>query len=334
MSFLTLNVTFIAAVVALLVSPLFFWITRRFDLVDMPGSQPHKIHRSPTPIAGGLVVLCTVVVVGLIFSRLDDLETRFFWLPALVIFVFGLWDDLKRISPYWKLAGQIFAAVLLILSGVQVLLFSQNWLNIAVTILWIVGITNAFNFVDSMDGLVVGVGGVAAGFFMLVTMDAGQEALAVFSAILLGTCIGTFYFNAQPARYFMGDSGSQFLGFMLGALGIAYNPVGFEPTASWYVPILLMGVPIFDTVLVVYSRARRGRPVYRGAQDHTYHRLVRLGMSPNRAVLTMHVTALLLGNIAFVALGLQPIWANMVFFTVLMLGVGCVLFLDNPRRHA
>jgi UDP-GlcNAc:undecaprenyl-phosphate GlcNAc-1-phosphate transferase len=130
---------------------------------------------------------------------------------------------------------------------------------------------------------------------------------------------------------FLGDSGSQFLGFVLAALGIAYNPIGFSPLASWYVPILLVGVPIFDAALVIFSRLRRGKPVYQAALDHTYHRLVALGMSSNRAVLTMHTAALILGSLAFLALDQRPAIANGIFAAVVLAGVAGVLFLDTLK---
>jgi UDP-GlcNAc:undecaprenyl-phosphate GlcNAc-1-phosphate transferase len=208
----------------------------------------------------------------------------------------------------------------------------QNWINIAITLLWVVGITNAYNFVDSMDGLAVGLAAQAAAFFMLVTFDSGQADLSQLSAVWLGACIGCFFYNASPARFFMGDSGSQFLGFFLASLAIAYNPPGFEQLASWYVPILLMGVPIFDITLVVYSRLRHKQPIYKGARDHSYHRLVKLGMSSNRAVLTMHITALLLGCLAFIALELPPLTANIVFVTVLAVGISTLIFLESKSQ--
>lgn len=332
MSFIILNITFAAVVVALFASPLFMWLNRRLSIVDVPGQEPHKQHTSPTPIVGGLVLLFTFLVVGLIYGVLTLPAIKPILLPAFIVFLFGLWDDIKGISPLWKFIGQILAAVILIMSGVQVLLFSQAWINYAITLLWVVGITNAYNFVDSMDGLVVGLGGMAAAFFMLVTFDANQQGLSIFSAILLGASIGLFYFNSQPAKYFMGDSGSQFMGFLLASLGIAYNPVGFERFASWYVPILVMAVPIFDTVLVVFSRVRRKKPVSKGANDHTYHRLVSLGISSNRSVLTMQITALLLGTLAFIALTLQPIYANLIFGEVVLVGIILVLYLDSPKR--
>jgi UDP-GlcNAc:undecaprenyl-phosphate GlcNAc-1-phosphate transferase len=331
MSFIILNITFAAAVVALIASPLFMWLNRRLSIVDVPGREPHKQHSSPTPIVGGFVLLITLLIVGLIHGILTLPGIQPILLPAFIIFILGLWDDIRGISPLLKFLVQLLAAVLLIFFGVQVLLFSQAWINYAITLLWVVGITNAYNFVDSMDGLVVGLGGMAAAFFMLVTFDANQQALSMFSAILLGASVGIFYFNSQPAKFFMGDSGSQFMGFLLASLGIAYNPVGFERFASWYVPILVMAVPIFDTVLIVFSRLRRNKPIFKGANDHTYHRLVSLGISPTRSVLTMQITALLLGTLAFIALTLDPIYANLIFGGVVTVGIILVIYLDSSK---
>lgn len=332
MSFVTLNVTFVAAVVALVTAPLLSWLAMRVDFVDWPGSAPHKHHQKPVPIAGGWILLVTVCLAGLLYGSLNNTDIQLFFLPALIIFAFGVLDDLKGLSPLWKLAGQLLAAVVMINLGLKVLLFPYDWLNNLLTIIWMVGITNAYNFVDSMDGLVSGLGGLAAAFFMIVTFDAHQEYLSVFSAIILGACIGVFYLNAPPARFFMGDSGAQFLGFLLAAIAIDYTPVGFERVASWYVPILLMAVPIFDTCLVVYSRLRRSKPIFKGAQDHLYHRLVALGVSSNRAVLTMQVAALLLGNLAFIALVMPPILANLVFAIVLFTGLVAILVLDRRTK--
>jgi UDP-GlcNAc:undecaprenyl-phosphate GlcNAc-1-phosphate transferase len=332
MPFITLRITFTAIVITLVTSPLFIWLNRRLSIVDIPGREPHKQHTSPTPIAGGQVLLFTLIVAGLINGVFTLPEIQPILLPAVIVFLFGLWDDIKGISPLWKFVGQLLAAILLIISGVQVLLFAQPWINYAITLFWLVGITNAYNFVDSMDGLVLGLGGLAAAFFVLVTYDANQLSLSVFSLIILGSSIGAFYFNSRPAKYFMGDSGSQFMGFLLASLGIAYNPIGFEPYVSWFVPILLMAVPIFDTVLIVFSRLRRGNSVFKAANDHTYHRLVSLGMDPNRAVLTMQIVALLLGSLAFLSLPLSPLYANLIFIGIVSLGILLVIYLDYPKR--
>lgn len=330
-TFITFRLIFFAAMLALAIGPASYWLTRKMGLVDLPGSAPHKLHGNPMPVAGGLVLFVTVFALSLTEQIASQPNILPILVASTVIFLFGLLDDFKNLSPSWKLVGQVLATLLLIRLGVQVRLFHQEWLNYTLTLLWMVGVTNAYNFVDSMDGLATGLASLAAAFFMLVTIDSGQDQLSLLSTILLGACLGSFYYNAPPARYFIGDSGSQFLGFLLAALGIVYNPLGFTRLTSWYVPILLVGIPIFDTTLVVFSRLRRGKPVYQGSTDHTFHRLVLAGMSANRAVLSMHTVALLLGCLAFIALEMPPLIANAIFAAVLLLGLGAILFLDNPQ---
>lgn len=319
---------FLAILATLLVAPIAMLLARRWDLMDDPDSAPHKIHHTPIPRVGGLLLFPVFLMGNLLIGGLQDTEIRSILLASIVIFVFGLWDDRKGLTAWWKFLGQFLATALLIAGGVQVQFAGRPLLNIAITAFWVVGITNALNLVDSMDGLAVGLAGLASAFFMLVTQDAGQTMLASFSALLLGACIGIYYFNAAPARLFLGDAGAQLLGFLLASLAIAYTPPGFPQASSWFVPILLLGVPIFDTSLVTLSRLRRRQPVFRGHIDHTYHRLVFLGMSPSRAVLTMHVIAILLGCIALIAMTLPPLWANTTFAACLLIGLAILFYLE------
>ncbi len=324
---------FLAAILALVIAPLVQLLVPRAGLVDIPNREPHKQHLQVVPIAGGVILAITITAISLWQELWTSPTVRALLASSLVLFLFGFWDDLKSLPPLVKLIGQILGALILIGLGVQVRMLPQNGLNILLTVLWVVGITNAYNFVDSMDGLAVGLGAQAAAFFMLVTFDAGQNDLSVLSAILLGTCVGCFFYNSLPARFFMGDSGSQFLGFLLAALAIAYNPPGFEQLASWYIPIMLMGVPIFDITLVVYSRMRHKRPVYKASRDHSYHRLVKMGMSSNRAVLSMHLAALLLGCLAFISLGLPPLLANIIFASVLVIAAAALILLESKTQE-
>lgn len=329
MSLYSFRVIFTTAVIAMLLAPLIAAGAKRIKLLDQPRLQSHKQHSHPMPVAGGLVLL-TSLLTAAAWQRLGDSATITALLASSsLVFLFGLWDDLRDVPPWAKLTGQILAALLLVRLGVQVQIFQQAWLNLLFTLLWLVGITNAFNFVDSMDGLALGLASLAAAFLMLVTYDAGQSRLSLLCAALLGTSIASYYYNSPPALFFLGDSGAQFLGFLLAGLAIAYNPPGFEQLASWYVPVLLMGVPIFDTTLVVISRLRRGLPVYRAGLDHTYHRLVKLGFSTSRAVLTMQMAALLLGCLAFIALSLRPLAANLIFTGLLLTGAALLLYLER-----
>lgn len=330
-TFLTFRLVLTTGLVSLVLGPVAFLLTRRYGLIDIPNQAPHKHHLSPVPLAGGIVLFISVLSVLLLEGKLSSPQLFPIIGASPIVIFFGLWDDAKSLSPLWKLIGQILATLLLIYLGVQVRLFHQDWLNIALTLLWVVGVTNAFNFVDSMDGLALGLAGVAFAFFMFVTLESLQYDLSLFSTILLGACLGAYYYNASPAHFYLGDSGSQFLGFVLASLAIAYNPIGFSRAASWYVPILLVGVPLFDTALVVVSRLRRKKPVYKAATDHTYHRLVFWGLPSTRAVLSMHVVAIFLGCIAFIALDLPPIVSNWIFGSLLLLGIISLLMLDNKK---
>jgi len=248
-----------------------------------------------------------------------------------VVLMWGVLDDRFGLAPYQKLAGQLLAAGILTLFDVQVHITRIDWLDILITLIWIVGLTNAFNLVDSMDGLALGLGGIAAAFFMLVTIDASQPVLAELSAAVLGAAAGAFYFNVFPARMFLGDSGSQLLGFVLAAIGIAYVPgqAGLPQGVSWFTPILVMGVPIFDTSLVVISRLRRREPIFQAYQDHTYHRLVALGLDSTRSVIAMQLVAVMLGLVAFIALDASVLGANLIFGIIFLVGFVIMIVLER-----
>jgi UDP-GlcNAc:undecaprenyl-phosphate GlcNAc-1-phosphate transferase len=334
-TFITFGVIFLALIVALILGPIAIWLADRLGLIDDPNSAPHKVHAQLVPLVGGIILLISIFTVNLIYGNLRSSPIPAILVPSLVIFGFGIWDDYKNISPLWKIAGQLIATAILIYMGVQVEIFHQNWLNLVITVLWMVGITNAYNFIDSMDGLAIGLASLASAFFMLITIESQQPQLSLFSMVMFGASVSVYYYNAPPARIFLGDSGAQLLGFLLGALAISYNPLGYTVASSWYVPILLMGVPIFDTTLVVLSRLRRGIPVYQAGLDHTYHRLVRLGLSSNRAVLTMHLAALMMGALAFIALKLSPLIGNSIFASVLLIAACCFILLDiQPKALA
>ena len=319
-------------------------LVKRVGLLDLPQSAPHKLHTQPMPIAGGIALVVTLLLCAWLFNTLHDGDVVATFGAGAIVFLFGLWDDFKGISPLLKLIGQVIAAIVLIEFGVAIRIFESPefflgglgvigvYLDWLLTILWVVGITNAFNFVDSMDGLAVGLGGMAAAFFMLVTLDSGQFVLSRHSALILGACVGLYFFNSPPARLFLGDSGAQTLGFILAVLAIAYQPQGANQSSSWFVPIMILGVPIFDAALVVFSRLRRGKAVYLAARDHTYHRLIAAGWSSTRAVLAMQVAALLLGCLAFVVLPRPPLVANITFAAVLFIGGLLLAFLDDRKR--
>ena len=304
-------------------------IAVHFCLIDRPNSAPHKVHQFPIPKSGGIAISVVLFALVLLGGQWVNAEIRGILLSSLIIIVFGLWDDAKHLSARWKLLGQVLATGVLIWQGVYIRFTGHPIPNMLLTAFWMVGITNAFNLVDSMDGLAPGLAGIASAFFMLVTLDAKQDALAYFSAVLLGSSISIIFYNINPARIFLGDLGAQFLGFVLAALAIAYTPPGLPQPSSWFVPILLLGVPIFDTTLVFFSRLRRGKAVHEAGLDHSYHRLVKLGIPPSRAVFTLHLAAIILGCLAFLALSQPPLIANALFGLALLVGLAALIWLDQ-----
>lgn len=316
-------------------------LARRLGPMDMPGSQPHKKHNIPVPLAGGMAFVAALAAASLLFNLSMIRELWRILVPALLIFVLALWDDHKRLPAGIKLAGQLAAGILLILFGVFVRILKPGflgfdehialWLNWFITLFWIVGITNAMNLIDSMDGIVLGTGNVAIAFMILVTLGTTQESLLRLLTLMFGIGLGLYLFNSPPARFFLGDSGAQTIGFLLATVSILFTPGGYPQASSWFLPILILGVPIFDVTLVVYSRLRRRVRIYRSGLDHTYHRLVARGLNSNRAVVVMHLASVALGCTAFLALRLEPLFANLVFLVVCLLGLILILLMDKQN---
>lgn len=191
------------------------------------------------------------------------------------------------------------AAAILALSGVRIELFPYAWLNLGLTILWVLYITNAMNLMDNMDGLSGGVAMVCSAFFLLVAAMSGQFLVGALSAALLGACIGFLAYNFNPASIFMGDSGALFIGFMLAAVGIKLRFPDNYTIVTWMVPVLVLALPIFDTALVTISRLRRRKnPLTTAGTDHVSHRLVQRGLTTREAVLTLYLLCGALGMAA------------------------------------
>lgn len=328
-----ITVTFLLALfLSAVFAPVGIFLAWRFKLIDQPGSEAHKIHATPMPRAGGLIIFFVVVVGSMLTGIADSSPIAPVISASVIILAFGIWDDIHGMLAPWKLLGQFLASALLIWQGVMVHITLIPVVDALITLFWLIGIANAYNLVDSMNGLSAGLGGITAILLLMGAYHAGQFHLALFSAILLGCSIGVFYFNFSLSRLFLGDSGTQLLGFFLASLAITYTPVGLPQASSWFMPILLFSVPIFDTTLVTFSRIRRRVPVYAANLDHTYHRLVAMGFSPARSVFILHLISFLIGTIAFLALFLQPIWANIVFGLVLLTGLLAYFWLDLRER--
>lgn len=287
-----------ALVMAVGGTPLIRRLALRLGLVDHPGAR--KLQTSPVPLLGGVVLFGAFIAAILIFGNKYGLrEMIAILIGASLMSFLGLWDDRRGLSPWLKLVGQFLAASILVIADVRVGTFHIEWLDTALTLGWVVVITNAMNLLDNMDGLSGGVGAIAAVFFLLLAAMNGQYLVGSLSAALLGACLGFLAYNFNPARIFMGDAGSLFLGFVLAATAIKLRfPDGLQ-IVTWMVPVMILGLPLLDTGLVIVSRLRRGlNPLTTPGRDHLSHRLVALGWTRREAVLVCYLACTGLGVLA------------------------------------
>jgi UDP-GlcNAc:undecaprenyl-phosphate GlcNAc-1-phosphate transferase len=270
----------------------------RWGFLDQPSAR--KVHTQPTPRLGGVAIYLGCIAALLVFGdRFYISQLVSILVGASLVSFLGVWDDHHGLRPLLKLAGQFLAASILILSGIQVGFLHNPPLNLAATLLWVVGITNALNLLDNMDGLSGGVATVACIFFLLLAAMSGQYLVGSLAAALLGACIGFLYYNLNPATIFMGDSGALFIGFVLASLGIKLRFPDNVAFVTWMIPVVVLGLPIFDTALVVVSRLRRGlNPLTTPGKDHVSHRLVKLGATKREAVLLLYLVCCALGVVA------------------------------------
>ncbi len=268
---------------ALLLTPLVLKGAHRYGWIEQPSTD--RWHDEPVALLGGLAIFGAFVT-ALLSSGAVLAYTWPVWLGGVLMFGAGLADDLLDIRPETKLLIQILATAFLLYAGHAFWRGGPFWLSIPLTFLWMIGITNAVNLIDGIDGLAASITVVAATALSLIGIAMGQIGLATVAAILAGASLGFLAFNLDPARIFMGDCGSLFLGYMLAALALGVQNTG-EPVAGTLVPIVVLAVPIFDTTFVTVTRILEGRRVTKGGNDHTHHRLIRLGLSENGTVLVL-----------------------------------------------
>lgn len=327
-------------------------VVRRFSIwvgfVDLPAGR--KLHREPMPLMGGVAIFAgAILAILLMYGNLPDREIRGnvsdvdlplhvvgIFLAVTVIALLGLWDDRVSLPPWAKFGGQFLAVAILIAAGVRVRLPIPELLNYLITILWLLGITNALNFLDNMDGLTAGISGVCSAFILLIAAQNNQYLVAGLAAAILGACLGFLRYNFNPAQIFMGDAGALFLGFLLAVLGLRLRFPGHSATITWLVPIFILGLPIFDTTLVVISRIRRRLPPWTAGKDHTSHRLVNLGWTQREAVLILYLATGALGMIGLFIAEADALEAYTIAVTIALLALYAIWWLDKwglPSRN-
>jgi len=300
----------IALLVTFVITPLVRRFAIRRGLVDCPGGR--KVHERPIPRLGGVAIFAGVAIaIGLQIAgelRLGwggtlvsegsiDLRTLGVLLGMTIIFLVGLWDDLANLSPGMKLAGQILAAGVVVASGLRIEyigdplgggLIGLGLVSIPVTMLYIVGFTNVINLIDGLDGLAAGVSAIAATSLLVLAAQGNRLDAAALAAAVIGACIAFLRYNFNPASIFMGDSGALFLGFTLATISLM-GVMKSTATIALAVPLLIIGVPIFDTASAIIRRVLHQRPIQEADKGHIHHRLLGRGFNQRQTVLIIYV---------------------------------------------
>lgn len=301
---------------------------RRLGWVARP--RPDRWHQIPTALFGGSGIFGGFLVAYLVRRATGASGGGLLVVSASAMFVLGFVDDKIQLKPYTKLIGQIAVATLFTTFGLRLHWLMNPILDQGLTIFWLVGITNALNLLDNIDGAAGGIAAIAGAYLIYFCHHAGEHDSAILAAAFTGGALGFLVFNFNPASIFMGDCGSLFIGFFLGGLSLVNIEIGARRNivAVLTIPVLLLLLPIIDTTLVTITRRYHGRRVSQGGRDHTSHRLVALGMSERRATLTLWVIAAASGAVAvavrnlsmLVAAGLVAVFVFGLIFLMIFLG--------------
>ena len=290
-----------------LLTPIMRLVATRYGVVDSP-SESHKTHKSPVPYLGGVGIAIGVVGVTYLASLLSDFSRETFFLsssvsiPAIIMGIVGLVDDLRKLSPWPRFITQslfgIVISVFLVATNTLGSPFGNNWIDIPITTLFIVGITNSINFFDNIDGGASGAIAIAAIFLFILSWQGGQFLIAALAIVLAGATLGFLLWNKPPARIYMGDAGALFLGILIASLAIRFDPNPIDRIASFAIPLLLLAIPILDTSVAVTSRIKRRISPFQGGRDHLSHRLMRMGFNKRQSVLILWIGSILFASLA------------------------------------
>ncbi|MEO7804523.1 MAG: MraY family glycosyltransferase [Actinomycetota bacterium] len=310
----------IALLTSLGVTPVARRLALRFSIVDAPTER--KLHVDPVPYLGGVAIVIAFVVTltfGAFVRGVSGSHVRIAVIlgGGLLLAIVGLVDDLKVVPGWVKVPLELLLGGALFASGIRAELFGIPALDLAITLAWVIGITNAVNYMDNMDGLSAGVASIAAIYFGVLAGLSGQFLVASLSFALAGCALGFLWHNRAPAKIFMGDAGSLFLGFLLAALGLELS---FDNIArvTFFVPVAIMAVPILDALMVSISRVKSGLSPIHPGKDHTSHRLVALGIPSSAAVSLIHFAAITSGWIGVVIAFSRPLTAYMLMAWVVV----------------
>jgi len=322
---------FTALILSFLITPFIIRLALKLGAMDVPKDN-RRVHKSPTPLIGGLAIYMAFTIAVIIFMPLnrESIENR--EVIGLIaggtfITISGLLDDIRPMKARTKLCLQVVGALILISSGITIRYVTNpfdrvygmsdiGWLSIPATIFWIVGVTNAFNLIDGLDGLAAGIASISCLTLFVVSVLNNRVDAAILTLTLAGSTIGFLPYNFNPAKIFMGDTGAQFLGFILAAISIQ-GAIKSAAAIVITVPILAMGLPIYDTLMAMLRRFINKRPVMEADRGHFHHKLLDLGLSQKQAVFVMYLISGFLGVSAIFATELNTIQSFFMLIFVL-----------------
>jgi UDP-GlcNAc:undecaprenyl-phosphate/decaprenyl-phosphate GlcNAc-1-phosphate transferase len=300
----------VAAIIAFISTPIVMKLAYKLGAIDVPNDE-RRVHKTPIPSLGGLAIYISFIICSLLFLKLDK-QVLGIIISGSIILVMGIFDDIRPLKAQQKLYVQILASIMLLFFGVTVKSitipfiggngsFYIRYLGIPLTIIWVVGITNAINVIDGLDGLAGGICLISSLTLFGVSIISGRYTTMNLTAILSGACLGFLPFNFNPAKIFMGDTGALFLGFILAAISIQ-GATKSAAAVAVAVPILAIGLPIYDTLFAMIRRKLNKKPMMGADRGHLHHRLLDMGLSQRQAVLSMYSISTVLGSASIIAM--------------------------------
>lgn len=312
----------IAAILSFLFTPLIKRLAIKINAIDVPKDE-RRVHKKPTPLLGGLAIYFSFIITMMLKNGHLIKQEKGIIIGATIIVIAGFLDDKYDLRPIIKLLLQISAAICLILYDIKIISVTDPfssydsyinimWLSVPLTVIWVVGITNAINLIDGLDGLAAGVAlisTVTLFIIALLNISTRMEA-AILTSVLIGSIMGFLPYNFYPASIFMGDTGAQLLGFLLGAISIQ-GAIKSAAAFAISVPILALGLPIYDTLFAMIRRKINGKPIMGADRGHLHHRLLDMGLTQRQAVIIMYLISTVLGAFAIIAMQISS--ANSYF---------------------
>ena len=287
-----------------------------YGVIDSP-NEVHKSHKEPVPYLGGVAIVLGVLLITLISSFISHYSASTIWLavsvllPALLLAVVGLIDDIRKLSPWPRFIVQTsvasVSALLLVVTDTLGSPTGSTLIDVLITILWIVGLANAINFFDNVDGGASGAVAISSGFLALLAIQGGQVLIAALSIVLCGATLGFLVWNKPPARIYMGDAGALFLGVLIASLSLRLDPNPINRISSFAVPVFLLAIPILDASVAVTKRLKRGVSPFQGGRDHLSHRLMGRGIEKRKTVFILWFLSALFAFLA-VVISIAPYW--------------------------